>query len=60
MPDILLICTLIGTIFTGATQLIQIYFDYKTAEYHGHSDIYKVYQSNCCSTVQKLDNETNN
>jgi hypothetical protein len=28
----LLICTLLGTIFTGITQQIQMYFDYRTAE----------------------------
>jgi hypothetical protein len=53
MPDILLICTLVGTIFTGVTQIIQNYFDYKAAEHNGQSDIYKVYQSNCCSTIEE-------
>jgi hypothetical protein len=53
MPDILLICTLVRTIFTGVTQVIQIYFNYKTAKHHGHSDIYKVYQSNCCSIIKE-------
>lgn len=57
MPEPLLITTLIATIFTGITQLAQIYFDYRTAEKSGHSDVYKVYNSNCCSTVIESEEE---
>jgi hypothetical protein len=52
MSDILLICTLVESIFTGVTQIVQVYFDYKTAKHHGYSDIYKVFQSNYCSTIE--------
>lgn len=55
MPDPITIATLITVVFTGVSQLIQIYFDYRLTTKQGHNDIYKVYESNCCVTVQDSD-----
>lgn len=59
MPEVITIVTLVATCLTFCAQIFQSYFDYKTAEHNGHSGIYKVYNSNCCSTVIESDDETN-
>jgi hypothetical protein len=45
------IATLVTVIITGVTQIAQLYFDYKLAEHQNSTHIYKVHESNCCSTV---------
>jgi hypothetical protein len=50
--DLIKIATLVTVIVTGVTQLIQIYFDYKRDQHSNSAQIYKVYESNCCSTVK--------
>jgi hypothetical protein len=54
--DPITITTLVTVIITGVSQLIQIYFDYKRDQHSNSAQIYKVYESNCCSTVQQDNN----
>jgi hypothetical protein len=49
MPEPLSIITLVTVIITGVTQFVQIVLDYRLASKQGHSDLYKVYQSECCN-----------
>jgi hypothetical protein len=56
MPiDPITISTLVAVIFTGITQLVQLYFDYKLAEHQQVGHVYKVYESNCCSSMKDKD-----
>jgi hypothetical protein len=56
MPiDPITICTLVGVIITGITQIVQLYFDYKVAEHQQAGHVYKVYESNCCSSIKEND-----
>lgn len=52
MPDPITIITLVTVIITGISQIVQIYFDYKLAEHQQAGHVYKVYESNCCNTIQ--------
>jgi hypothetical protein len=47
------IATLVTVIITGVTQIAQLYFDYKRDQHSNSAHIYKVYKSNCCSTIQQ-------
>jgi hypothetical protein len=47
------IATLVTVIITGVTQIAQLYFDYKLAKHSNSAQIYKVYESNCCSIIQQ-------
>jgi hypothetical protein len=51
--DPITIATLVTVIITEVTQLIQIYFDYKRDEHNNSAHIYKVYESNCCTTIKQ-------
>jgi hypothetical protein len=53
MADPITITTLVAVILAGITQIAQLYFDYKMAEHQGGASVYKVYESNCCSTVEQ-------
>jgi hypothetical protein len=56
MIDPLTVATLVTVILTGITQLAQLYFDYKRDKHQNSSHIYKLYKSNCCSTITEDDN----
>jgi hypothetical protein len=51
--DPITIATLVTVIVAGITQLAQLYFDYKRDAHHNTEHIYKVYESNCCSTIKQ-------
>jgi hypothetical protein len=60
MPDPLLISTLVISIFTGITQLIQSYIDYKRDKLNNNNELYEVknYSSSCCNINVDSDKET--
>ena len=55
MVDIVLISTLIASLFTGMSQIVQTYLDYKRETHAGNNE--KVYniKSECCNF--ELENE---
>lgn len=58
MVDIILISTLIASIFTGISQIVQIYLDYKRDSNAGNNE--KIYnlQSKCCNLeIETSDND---
>ena len=58
MPEPVLVATLVTALFTGVTQLAQMFFDYKKAQLDNqHEHIYTI-TSACCSTVNESDHET--
>jgi hypothetical protein len=56
MIDPITIATLVTVIVTGISQIIQLYFDYKLSDKQGHASIYRVYESNCCSSIKENEN----
>jgi hypothetical protein len=50
------IATLVTVIITEVTQIVQLYFDYKRDQHSNSAQIYKIYESNCCSTIQQDEN----